>query len=169
MAGLVRRAIAVIGAGDAPPAVCDLAFEAGAAIARREAILICGGRGGVMNAAAHGARSAGGLTVGILPGYDRAEANPHIQVPIATGIGEARNVIVVASADAVIALQGEGGTLSEIGLALKLRRPIIALRAWQQLEMIAHADDPNAAVEIALELAAERLKAQADLSRTSSS
>jgi len=156
----IRRTIAVIGSGDAPPAVCDLAFAAGAAIGRHGATLICGGRGGVMAAAARGAQSTGGLTVGILPGYQRADANPHIEIAIATGIGEARNVIVVASADAVVALEGEGGTLSEIGLALKLGRPIVALRAWRQLEMILHADDPDAAVGMALQLAGERLKNQ---------
>ena len=106
-----------------------------------------------MAAAAHGAHSIGGLTVGILPGNDRSEANPYIEIAIATGIGEARNAIVVASADSVIALEGEGGTLSEIGFALKMGRPVVALRSWSQLEMIAHVDDPAAAVSLALELA----------------
>jgi uncharacterized protein (TIGR00725 family) len=146
----VRRTIAVVGAGDASATVCDLAYEVGVAIARRGAMLICGGRGGVMAAAARGAQSAGGLTIGILPGYDRRDANPNIQIAIATGMGEARNAVVVASADAVVAMEGEGGTLSEIGLAIKLGRPVVALRAWQQLAMISHADDPNTAVELAL-------------------
>jgi uncharacterized protein (TIGR00725 family) len=106
-----------------------------------------------MAAAARGAQSAGGLTIGILPGYNRREANANIEVAIATGMGEARNAIVVASSDSVVALEGEGGTLSEIGLAVKLGRPVVALRAWQQLEMISHADDPVAAVDLALELA----------------
>jgi uncharacterized protein (TIGR00725 family) len=106
-----------------------------------------------MAAAARGAQSAGGLTIGILPGYDRREANTNIDVAIATGMGEARNAIVVASADSVIALEGEGGTLSEIGLAIKLGRPVVGLRAWEQLQMIWHAADPVAAVELALELA----------------
>ena len=106
-----------------------------------------------MAAAARGAQSGGGLTVGILPGYDRQLANVHIEIAIATGMGEARNAIVVASADAVIALEGEGGTLSEIGLALKLGRPVVGLCAWQQLQMISHAADPTEAVDLALELA----------------
>jgi uncharacterized protein (TIGR00725 family) len=106
-----------------------------------------------MAAAARGAQSGGGLTVGILPGYDRQLANAHIEIAIATGMGEARNAIVVASADAVIALEGEGGTLSEIGLALKLGRPVVGLCAWQQLQMISHAADPTEAVDLALELA----------------
>ena len=109
-----------------------------------------------MAAAAQGARSAGGLTIGILPGYDRSEANAEIEIAIATGMGQARNAVVVASADAVVALEGEGGTLSEIGLAIKLGRPVVALRAWQQLEMISHESDPVAAVDLALDLAERR-------------
>jgi uncharacterized protein (TIGR00725 family) len=146
-------AIAVIGAGDAPPEVLELALEAGREIANRGALLICGGRGGVMEAAARGARERGGHTVGILPGYDRDSANPAIEFAIATGMGEARNAIVVASADAVIALAGEGGTLAEIGFALKLRRPLVALRSWRQLEGLHRADTAAAAVTLALELA----------------
>jgi uncharacterized protein (TIGR00725 family) len=149
----VRRVVAIVGANDARTAVCDLAYAAGIAVARRGAVLICGGRGGVMAAAARGAQFAGGLTVGILPGYDRHEANPNIEIAIATGMGQARNAIVVASADAVVALEGEGGTLSEIGLAMKLGRPVVGLQAWRQLDMIAHADEPVAAVDLALELA----------------
>ncbi len=149
----LRRAIAVVGAGDAPTSICDLAYSVGLAVARQGASLICGGRGGVMAAAARGAQSAGGLTIGILPGYNRHQANSNIEVAIATGMGEARNAIVVASADAVIALEGEGGTLSEIGFAIKLGRPVVALRAWQQLAMLAHTDDPDAAVNLAFELA----------------
>jgi uncharacterized protein (TIGR00725 family) len=148
-----RRTIAIVGAGDASAAVCDLAFGAGVAVARRGAVLICGGRGGVMAAAARGAQSASGLTIGILPGYDRRQANANIEIAIATGMGEARNAIVVASADSLVALEGEGGTLSEIGFAIKLGRPVVGLRAWQQLEMISHADDPIVAVEMAIEMA----------------
>src|SRR5579884_727415 len=102
----MRRSIviAVIGAGVAPIRVRRLAYEVGREIARSGAILINGGRGGVMEASAEGAR-----TIGILPGYDRSRANRHVEVSIATGMGEARNAIIVASADAVIALEGEGG------------------------------------------------------------
>jgi uncharacterized protein (TIGR00725 family) len=149
-----RRAIAVIGNGNASASLRELAFATGRAIARHEATLICGGRGGVMEAAAAGAQSAGGRTVGILPGYDRRDANQHIEIVIATGMGQARNAIVVGSADAVVALEGEGGTLSEIGLAIKLNRPVVALRAWPELSGLAHADEPEIAVELALKLAA---------------
>jgi uncharacterized protein (TIGR00725 family) len=144
--------IAVIGSGQAPPEVFDLAHEVGAEIAARGAILVCGGRGGVMAAAARGARERGGHTIGILPGYDADDANSYIEFAVATGMGEARNAIVVGTADAVIALAGEGGTLSEIGLALKLGRPLVALRSWPELQSLYRADNPAAAVALALEL-----------------
>jgi uncharacterized protein (TIGR00725 family) len=106
-----------------------------------------------MEAAARGARERGGHTIGILPSYDRGSANHAIEFAIATGMGEARNAIVVASADAVIALAGEGGTLAEIGFALKLGRPLIALNSWPQLDGLHRADNAAAAVTLALELA----------------
>jgi len=145
--------ISVIGAGDAPAAVRKLAYELGSELARRGAVLVNGGRTGVMEAAAEGARSIGGHTIGILPGYDRAEANPHIEFAIATGMGEARNAIVVASADAVIALAGEGGTLAEIGFAKKMRKPIVALDSWREIDGLKRAATPAEAVALALELA----------------
>ncbi|HUN58748.1 MAG TPA: TIGR00725 family protein [Candidatus Binataceae bacterium] len=148
-----RLAIAVIGAGDASPETLALAREVGRGIAERGAVLICGGRTGVMEAAAEGAQAAGGHTIGIMPTYDRSSANSHIEFVIATGMGQARNVIVVASAAAVVALPGEAGTLSEIGLALKIGRPVVALGAWQNIDSIRHAATPANAVSIAFELA----------------
>ncbi len=145
-------AIAVVGAGNAPEETRRLAFEVGREIARNGAVLVNGGLGGVMEAAAAGARDVGGHTVGILPGYDRAAANQHIEFAVATGMGEARNAIVVASADAVIALAGEGGTLAEIGFALKLGRPIVALDAWHELKGLERAATPADAVARALSL-----------------
>lgn len=151
---LRRPAIAVIGGGDgASVAVLELAHQVGAEIGAHGATLICGGRGGVMEAAARGAFERGAHTIGILPGYDHNAANPHIEFAIATGIGEARNAVVIGSADAVVALAGEGGTLSEIGFALKIGRPLVALRAWPQIEGIEHADDPEAAVGEAIRMA----------------
>src|ERR1700722_6069336 len=147
------NAIAVIGAGDAGEATRAMAFKVGNAIARNGVVLVCGGRGGVMEAAAQGARSGGGHTVGILPSYNRASANSHIEFAIATGMGEARNTIVVASADAVIALPGEAGTLSEIGLALKIGRPVVAIGAWYEIAGVRRADDAEAAVALAFKLA----------------
>lgn len=142
--------IAVIGAGEAPPDVIELARAVGAEIAARGAVLICGGRGGVMAAAAQGARERGGHTIGILPSYDRNQANAHIEFAIASGMGEARNAIIIGTADAVIALAGEGGTLSEIGLALKLGRPVVALKSWPNLDL-SRAETASEAVEKALD------------------
>jgi len=151
---MVRRvAIAVIGAGSAPAELRKLAFEVGRAIARRGAILVCGGLGGVMEAAGEGAHSAGGQTIGILPSYDAESANPHIDFAVATGMGEARNAIVIGSAQAVVALSGEGGTLAEIGFALKLKRPVVALGAWDSINGLHRAQSAEAAVEMALRLA----------------
>jgi len=149
------RVVSVIGAGDAPAAVCKLAYELGREVARRGAVLVDGGRTGVMEAAEAGARSIGGHTIGILPGYDRAAANRHIEFAIATGMGEARNAIIVASADAVVALPGEGGTLAEIGFAKKMRKPIVALDSWHEIEGLARAATPIEAVALALKLAGE--------------
>lgn len=142
--------LAVIGAGIAPPDVLALAREVGAEIAARQAVLVCGGLGGVMEAAAQGARERGGHTIGILPSYNPYTANPHIEFPIVTGMGDARNVIVVATASAVVALAGEGGTLAEIGFALKLRRPVVALRSWKEIAGVEHAETPAEAVDLAL-------------------
>jgi uncharacterized protein (TIGR00725 family) len=148
------RTISVIGAGAASRALSELAEEVGQEIARRGAVLVCGGRGGVMLAAAGGALRAGGHTIGILPGSDRTAANPNIEFAIATGIGEARNAIVVASGDAVIALQGEAGTLSEIGLAMKMGRPVVALNSWANIGGIERASNAKEAVALALRLGA---------------
>jgi uncharacterized protein (TIGR00725 family) len=149
-----QQVVAVIGAGDAPRAVCKLAFALGREIARQGAVLLNGGRTGVMESAAAGARSEGGHTIGILPGHDRCAANRHIEFAIATGIGEARNAVIVASADAVIALAGEGGTLAEIGFAKKFGKPIVALDSWPNIDGLHRADTPEGAVALALKLAA---------------
>jgi hypothetical protein len=148
--------IAVIGGGAAASEILKLAFEVGREIASRGAVLICGGLGGVMESAAKGARESGGPTIGILPGYNRESANRFIDFPIATGVGEARNVIIIASADAVVALAGEGGTLSEIGFALWLKRPVVALSSWPRVGGIHRARSSAAAVVLALKLASRR-------------
>jgi len=123
--------IAVIGEGRCSPRVAARAERVGAAIAGAGAVLVCGGLGGVMEAAARGAARAGGVVVGVLPGPHRAEANRWVTIPIVTGLGEARNAIVVRSADAVIAVGGMYGTLSEVALALKLGCPVIGLSTWR--------------------------------------
>ncbi len=107
-----------------------------------------------MRAAAEGARSVGGHTIGILPSYDRASANEFIEFAIATGMGEARNAIIVASSDAVIAMAGEGGTLAEIGFAKKFGRPIVALKSWPEIDGLERATTPREAVDLAMKLAA---------------
>ncbi|RJQ44493.1 MAG: TIGR00725 family protein [Nitrospiraceae bacterium] len=143
--------ISVIGAGSCDEGVYAIAEKVGDLIARKGAILITGGLGGVMEAASKGAKQAGGTTVGILPGSRKDEANPFIDIPITTGLSHARNVIVVRSADAVIAVSGEYGTLSEIGIALKLGKPVVGLRTWD-IEGVVKATSPEEAVEKAFEL-----------------
>lgn len=123
--------MAVVGSASCDEEVAAVARQVGQEIARRGMVLVCGGRGGVMEAACAGAKEGGGLTVGILPGRDRSEANRFVDIPIATGLGEARNAIVVGTSDAVIALSGGYGTLSEIGLALKMGRPVVGLGTWE--------------------------------------
>jgi hypothetical protein len=148
--------IAVVGAADAIGELADLAEQLGRELARRGATVVCGGLGGVMEAACRGAKAAGGTTVGILPGPDRHQGNRWLDVAVATGMGEARNVLVVRSADAVIAVGGEYGTLSEIAFALKLGRPVAGLNTWQLArdgvirDDIVALTDPVAAVAWAL-------------------
>jgi len=128
---VVGPIIGVIG-GSAPTAEEATAAEAvGRALAEGGAILICGGRGGVMAAACRGAKSGGGLTIGILPGTHRGQANPYVDIPIVTGIGEARNAIITRTAQAVIAIGGSYGTLSEIAFALAFGVPVVGLGTWK--------------------------------------
>lgn len=151
--------LAVIGSGRASADEVALAELVGREVANSQSVLICGGLGGVMEGAAKGARQEGGLTVGILPGNSGSDANEWIVIPIATGMGEARNVIVVSAADAVIAVGGGYGTLSEIGHALKLGRPVVGLGTWDLRkglecpEDIAFATSPKEAVALAIALA----------------
>jgi uncharacterized protein (TIGR00725 family) len=123
--------IAVVGPRRADAREAAWAEEAGAAIADAGAVLVCGGLGGVMEAACRGARSRGGVTVGLLPGSDREEANGWVLLAIPTGLGEARNALIVRSADAVVAIGGAWGTLSEIALAMKAGKPVIGLETWE--------------------------------------
>lgn len=150
-AGGARPYVAVVGAGgDAVPAeLLAAAAEVGAELARRGAVVVTGGLGGVMEAACRGARSAGGTTLAILPGDDRAAANPYVDVAVATGMGELRNGIVVRSADALVAIAGGPGTLSEIALALKVGKPVTGLATWQ-VDGVQVAGDPREAVALAL-------------------
>ncbi len=150
--------IAVIGGSECSPQVAKLAEEVGREIACHGAILVCGGLGGIMEAACKGASCEGGLTIGVLPGDNRQTANPYVQIPIVTGIGYARNVAVVKSAQAVIAIDGSYGTLSEIGHALQSGIPVIGLNTWslsidgQMDNSIIPADNPKDAVNKAVKL-----------------
>jgi uncharacterized protein (TIGR00725 family) len=123
--------ISVIGGGDCASAEYELARQVGRLVAEEGAVLVCGGLGGVMEAAARGAKEAGGVTIGILPGHDRSAANPYLDYVVTTGLGHARNLAVVSSGDAVIAVSGGYGTLSEIGLAGALGRPVVVLGGWR--------------------------------------
>jgi uncharacterized protein (TIGR00725 family) len=121
-----------MGAARCDAGVAALAEEVGRLVAESGAVLLCGGRGGVMEAAARGARRAGGLTIGVMPGRNAAESppNPHIDVALYTGLGDGRNYVNVCSSDAIVAIAGGYGTLSEIALALKIGKPVVLLRTW---------------------------------------
>jgi uncharacterized protein (TIGR00725 family) len=139
-----RRQVAVSGgATDPPEEALDVAEEVGRRLAEAGITLVCGGLGGVMDAAARGAAEAGGVVIGIVPGVDPADANPHCTHVVATGIGHARNLAVVASGDAVIAIGGEWGTLSEIAFARRLGRPVVALQTWTVRGIGAMAEAPG--------------------------
>jgi uncharacterized protein (TIGR00725 family) len=148
--------LGVIGSHRCDPAVAESARRVGELIARAGAVLVCGGLGGVMRAAAEGARSAGGVTVGILPGSDPAEANPGIVVAVPTGLGEARNALVVGASDAVIAIAGGWGTLSEAAFCLKNGVPLITLNSELPPLPVPEARSPEEAVAWALDRAQER-------------
>lgn len=152
----MNRIVSVIG-----PASCDhqqaaMAEEVGRLLAERGVVLLCGGRGGVMEAACRGAAQAGGLSVGLLPGADRAAGNPYLSLALPTGLGEARNALVAIGGEAVIAIGGGPGTLSEIALAVKAGRSVVSLRSWSaqagdggRLQLL-DAGDPEQAVSLAL-------------------
>jgi hypothetical protein len=145
------RIIGVIGAGACGAQTADLARRVGGLIAKRGAALICGGLGGVMEAACQGAAENGGLTIGILPTDRREEANRYVKIPIVTDMGYARNVIIVQTAQALIAMAGEHGTLSEIAIALKLGKPVISVGSWREIKGVRIAGGPDEAVEAAFE------------------
>lgn len=126
-----RRLIAVCGESDPQTAFADIAFEVGRGVAEHGAVLICGGMTGVMEHAARGARSVGGLTIGLLPTDNVNDANAFIDIAIATGLGHARNAILALTADGVIAVGGGLGTLSEIALAVRNRKPVVGIRTWR--------------------------------------
>ncbi len=151
-----RVQIAVVGAGQADGELADAAEQVGRLIAESGAALVCGGLSGVMEAASRGAAAAGGDVIGVLPTDDPRDANEHVTHVVATGVGHARNLAVVGSGDAVIAIGGAWGTLSEIAFARRLARPVVALRSWPLRDRedadlgIVDADNPEEAVRMAL-------------------
>jgi hypothetical protein len=157
--------VSVIGGNQCTQEEDRIAEQVGAELATRGVTLICGGLSGVMAAACKGARSAGGTTVGILPGNRREDANPYVDIPIVTTLGEARNVIVACSGQAVIAIAGEYGTLSEIAYALRNGIPVIGLGTWSLLRnngrpdnSVIVADNAVDAVDMALAAIEDRLR-----------
>lgn len=146
MSALDAAYVAVIGPGEASAGELRSAEDVGAALAEAGALVVTGGLGGVMEAACRGARSRRGRTLGILPGDDRGAANGWVEVAVATGLGELRNGLIVRSADAVVAIGGGAGTLSEIGFALKLGRPVIGLGTWE-VQGVEQVDGARAAAD----------------------
>jgi uncharacterized protein (TIGR00725 family) len=155
----VKTLIAVIGGESPPPKARVLAEEVGRRIAEAGAVVVCGGLGGVMEAACRGAHAAGGLTIGILPTGRRSDANPDVDITIPTGLGVARNVLVVMTGHAVIAIDGSFGTLTEIAHSLELRKPVFALGSWNldsaaiDPKRYVRAKSPEEAVRLALKAA----------------
>jgi hypothetical protein len=153
----VTAYVAVVGAASATAEEETIAEEVGRLLAENGVVVVCGGLGGVMATACRGARGAGGTTIGILPGDDRSDANDWVDVAIPTGMGEARNALVVRASDAIIAIGGEFGTLSEIALALKMGRPVVGITTWSLkkpgvgLDPVMRAEDAASAVQLALE------------------
>jgi len=152
-AGDRRPQIAVAGGGACTRRTASLARALGRELAAAGAIVVCGGLGGVMAAVARGAAERDGTIVGLLPGYDRTVGNPWLDITIPTGLGHARNVLVAATGDALIALPGEQGTLSEIALARVLGRPVVVLGAWTELRGVVRARTPREAAARAVALA----------------
>ena len=147
-----ERYVAVVGPSEATPDEIGQAEAVGRLLGARGAVVVCGGLGGVMEAVSRGARDAGGTVLGILPGTDRGDANGHVTIALTTGMGEMRNTLVVRAADAVIAVGGAYGTLSEIAFALRTGLPVVGIGTWD-LDDVIVAPDAGAAVDLALGLA----------------
>ena len=145
--------IGVSGAGKCSKKLKDQAYAVGAAIAKAGAVVVCGGLKGVMEAACKGAKDNGGMTIGIIPGTDKSDANDYCDIVIPTGIGEARNVVVVQTCDALISLHGKYGTITEMAFALKQKKPLISLVKWDILPEVITILEPEQAVKKAIELA----------------
>ncbi len=143
-----KKRISIIGAGACGPDTAELARTMGRLTAEAGYAIVCGGLGGVMREACAGAKEAGGLTIGVVPDTDRESANEFVDIPIATGLGIMRNALVVANGDIVLAISGEAGTLSEIAMALKTGKTVVALGKWSGLPGVLAADNPEQAMDL---------------------
>nr|WP_320048236.1 TIGR00725 family protein [uncultured Desulfuromonas sp.] len=150
--GAPQRLVAVIGAGKVTDEQYQQALQVGSGLARQGIDIVCGGLGGVMEAASRGCSEGGGVVIGLLPGSDASTANPWVCYPLPTGLGHARNMLVAQSAPVVIAIAGEYGTLSELAIALKTGRTVISLGGWQDIPGVLCADDPEQAVAMAVQV-----------------
>jgi len=146
-----RLIIGVIGGREVEKGLLRVAEEIGRLIAQKNLIMLCGGLGGIMEAAAKGAKEAGGLTIGILPQDKKEYANPYIDIPIVTGMGIGRNIIIARTADLLIAINGEYGTLSEIAFALQLGKPVIGINTWD-IDGVIKANNAEDAIQKAVEI-----------------
>ncbi|OGO17809.1 MAG: TIGR00725 family protein [Chloroflexi bacterium RBG_16_48_8] len=151
-----RRVVSIIGGAECSEKEVQIAEELGYLLGEQDVIIVCGGRGGVMEAACRGAQRAGGITIGILPNLDPSEGNPYLDVAIPTGMGHARNALIAQAGQCVIAIGGGYGTLSEIGIALKIGRDVVGIGTWEAVDKsgkmikIMRADNAREAVEFAL-------------------
>jgi uncharacterized protein (TIGR00725 family) len=147
--------IAIVGAGKCSKKLRDMAAEVGRYVAENGGVVVCGGMGGIMEGAARGASEGGGISIGILPTDNKEDANEFIDYVIPTGFGEARNIMVVRTADVVVAFPGKYGTLSEMAFALHAKKPVISVSAWKLGDEITHVKTAQEAAELAMKLAGE--------------
>jgi uncharacterized protein (TIGR00725 family) len=149
---MVKGQIGVIGGAVCSPELYEIACDVGREIATNGFALVCGGLGGVMEAACQGAKKAGGITIGLLPTSNKGDANPYCDLVIPTGLGHARNVLVVHASDALIAVDGEAGTLSEIAIALKIGKPIVGIKSWKLDGRVPQTERGDEAVAMLMEM-----------------
>lgn len=148
-----KPVIAVVGANKCSKKLRDMAAEVGQYVAENGGVIVCGGLGGIMEGAARGAKQANGVTIGILPGDNAADANEFIDFVIPSGFGEARNILVVRTADAIIAFPGKYGTLTEMAFALQAGKPLVSVNAWNLGDDVTQAETPQEAARMAMEMA----------------
>jgi uncharacterized protein (TIGR00725 family) len=150
--GLVRSQIVVIGGAQCSAEIYEIACEVGREIAKKGFSLVCGGLGGVMEAACRGAKEQGGITIGILPSSNKRDANQYVDFIIPTGLGHARNFLVVYASDGLVAVDGEAGTLSEIAIALKVGKPIVGIKTWKLEERFPLAEGGRESIAILMDM-----------------